>query len=85
MAYLTNILIAIDQLVNTLIGGEPDESLSSHAYRLDQLGKPFGFTRRVIDAIFLVLIWRRGHCQESYEAEIERRQLPPSLRGVARK
>ena len=29
--YLLNILIAIDQLGNTLIGGDPDETISSQA------------------------------------------------------
>lgn len=33
MAYIKNVLIALDQLANALIGGWPDESLSSRAWR----------------------------------------------------
>ncbi|HIX39750.1 MAG TPA: pseudouridine synthase, partial [Candidatus Desulfovibrio intestinigallinarum] len=33
MAYARNILIAVDQLCNTVVGGWPDETLSSRAWR----------------------------------------------------
>lgn len=33
MTRLKNILIAVDQLLNALLGGAPDETLSSHAHR----------------------------------------------------
>jgi hypothetical protein len=33
--YVKNVAIGFNQLLNTLLGGEPDECLSSHAYRLD--------------------------------------------------
>ena len=33
MSYGKNLLIAVDQLVNTLTGGWPDETLSSRARR----------------------------------------------------
>lgn len=29
--YILNVLVAIDQLVNALIGGDPDETISSRA------------------------------------------------------
>jgi len=76
---IKQILIAFDQLLNTLIGGCADETLSSHAYRMHRDGKPWGFLRRVIDAIFF---WQTEHCYESYISEKERRQLPPEFRST---
>jgi len=78
--YLLFVLIAIDQLLNALIGGFPDETLSSYAWRMDQKQQRYwGWTRRAIDTLFF---WQGGHCRLSYEAEIERLQLPPELRST---
>ena len=74
--YIKNILIGIDQLANTIFSGEPDETLSSRAYRLDkERGRKW--PRFLIDAI---LFFDKDHCYQSYLSEIERRQLPPSMR-----
>ena len=70
------ILIAIDQLINTLLGGFADETLSSRAYRLE-LERGHSWARKLIDGI---LSFDKDHCKESYESEILRRQLPPSMR-----
>jgi len=34
MKYIWNILISIDQLANTILGGDPDETISSRAGKL---------------------------------------------------
>lgn len=79
-AYLLNLLIAIDQLINALIGGFPDETLSSCAWRMEQKGQRYwGWTRRAIDMLFF---WQDGHCRLSYEAELSREQLPSELRST---
>ena len=70
------ILIAIDQLINTLFGGMADETLSARAYRLE-LERGRSWARKLIDGI---LFFDKDHCKESYESEILRRQLPPSMR-----
>jgi hypothetical protein len=70
------ILIAIDQLFNALAGGWPDESISSRAWRWDQAGVRH-WPRRWIDALFR----NPDHCQQSFEAERDGRQLPPEARG----
>ena len=70
------ILIAIDQLINTLLGGYADETLSARAHRLE-LERGRSWARKLIDGI---LFFDKDHCKESYESEIERRQLPPSMR-----
>lgn len=68
---LKQIAIAIDQLVNALLGGYADETLSARAYRTQS---PL---ERYIDAIFF---WDENHCRTSFQSELERRQLPPQYR-----
>jgi hypothetical protein len=74
---LWHILIAFDQLVNTLLfflpgGAWPDETFSSRCWRhRDRF--PFTFIRPVIDRLFF---WQDGHCRRSFEAEQARRHQP---------
>ena len=70
------ILIAIDQLVNAIFNGWPDETLSSRAWRWELNGKR-RWPRKVIDTLFF---WEKDHCLGSYENERNGRQLPPELR-----
>lgn len=78
LQYIKNIFIAVDQLANVTVAfGTPDETLSSNVWRMEQAGKPWGFMRPVIDAIFF---FDPDHCSNSYMAECERRQLPPEFR-----
>lgn len=73
-AYWLNILISIDQLLNAMLLGHPDETLSSRAYRADRDGKVFGrIFRPLIDLIFF---WDHQHCHSAYKAEVHRRQYP---------
>ena len=65
--YLWNILIAIDQFVNVLAFGDPDETISS------RMGKwlflPHSTTKwKIAYAICIVLhILDKGHCNKSIE------------------
>lgn len=68
------ILISIDQLINSILGGWADETLSSRAWRL-RFKKPFLY--KSIDKLFF---WDINHCQKSYDSERFRRQLPPEFR-----
>ena len=76
MTYAKKILIAADQLLNSLLAGFPDETLSSRAWRWEKDGVR-SWPRRCIDRLFF---WESGHCRESYRSEREGRQLPPELR-----
>lgn len=76
MSYGKAVLIAADQLVNALLAGWPDETLSSRAYRWEQNGVR-SWPRRLIDRLFF---WEQEHCYQSYISEREGRQLPPELR-----
>ncbi len=66
---LQQIAIAADQLANTLLGGYADETLSARAWRL----RGENSWHRVIDALFF---WQGNHCQQSYDSELRRKQLP---------
>lgn len=67
---------AVDQLLNTLLGGWPDETLSSRCYRWARDGVR-AWPRKLVDGLFF---WQREHCKSSYESEKEGRQSPPELR-----
>lgn len=71
-------LIALDQFVNTLVWakgegfGMADETLSARAWRLRD--KPnWGKFRAFVDKLFF---FDDNHCQESFESEQARKQLP---------
>lgn len=76
MTYAKKILIAFDQLLNAILAGWPDETLSSRAFRWERNGVRV-WPRRLIDRLFF---WEQDHCYQSYISEREGRQLPPELR-----
>lgn len=75
-------LIVLDQLVNALLGGWADETLSSRAWRMERKGSPWGrVLRPLIDA--LALPFERDHCRASFDSELAQRQLPPEARSAS--
>jgi len=67
--------IALDQVLNTVIPigkdgwGYADEMLSARAWRLRERSNLYIW----IDRLFF---WDTNHCQECYQIEMGRRQLP---------
>ncbi|WP_059412652.1 hypothetical protein [Cupriavidus basilensis] len=60
--YLLNLLIALDQGANTLLGGDPDETISSRA------GKGQAEGKRWACVLCRFLDWfERDHCTKSIE------------------
>ena len=72
------ILIALDQLTDTLLVGHADETLSARAYRLSR-DRGRHWPRRVIDALFF---WEPGHCEQAHLSELLRRHLPRQYRDT---
>lgn len=72
---MKQVLIAIDQLLNTLCFGYADETLSARAYRLRNDG--WFWQYKMINMVFF---WQYDHCEGSYLSELERRQLPVEYR-----
>lgn len=72
--YLIRLLIAMDQLVNVLLNGSPDETLSSRAWRMQLKQQPYsGWLARAINSLFF---WQANHCRGAYARERARGQLP---------
>ena len=71
--YLLNIAIAVDQLLNTVFKGYPDETLSSRCYRLSGRYWYAALARRALD--FLFRPWGPNHCYEAYQSEVKRKHL----------
>lgn len=68
MAYLWKVLVALDQLVNTVLGGEPDETISSRAGKAKLRGKRWGCL------LCNFLDWfDGGHCEKAIEPDEGRR------------
>ena len=62
--YFWNILIAIDQLANTLLAGDPDETISSRAAKAHKKGKRWGcILCRLLDIV------DKNHCEKSVELD----------------
>jgi hypothetical protein len=74
--YMLQILVAVDQLGNAMLGGWADETLSSRAYRQRHKTR-WTIAMNVIDTIFF---WQDSHCYLAYLAEVERRQTFPEDR-----
>ena len=71
---MRQVAIAIDQLLNTCLGGMADETLSARAHRMREKGQRYwGWTAGAIDRLFF---WQPGHCRLAWKAEVARKQLP---------
>lgn len=73
--YLLNVLIAVDQLLNTVFKGTPDETLSSRAYRLYRNNK-YWYSKIPYTVINTLFFWQDNHCKSSYKSELQRKHLP---------
>lgn len=62
--YAWNLLIALDQFANTVMGGYPDETISSRAAKAARGGRRWGcLLCRMLDRI------DRGHCEKNIEPD----------------
>ena len=65
--YFWNILISIDQLLNTLIGGDPDETISSRCGK-----RKIKVCKWLCKALHM---FDKNHCEESIEIDEGKREL----------
>lgn len=79
-AYFKNVLIALDQLLNTVCGGFPDETISAVCYRKSQEKGHYGFKllKFILDITLTPI--KQDHCFESYYSEMKRSQLSEKYR-----
>lgn len=62
-AWLLRVLIAADQLINAILGGDEDETISSRCWK----AKVRGDWRGSCAVSFIDMIFGRGHCERSVE------------------
>lgn len=70
--YFLNILIAFDRMINAIINGDPDETLSSVAYRENRDKTGYKWTMPFINWLFQ----NEDHCKNAYSYDRDR-QLKP--------
>jgi hypothetical protein len=61
---IKQIMIAFDQLINAILGGYAQETLSARCWRLRDF-QPYKTLRPVIDWAFR--IWGPDHCENSFK------------------
>lgn len=74
--YIINILIAFDQFINVIFLGQPDETISSRAWRCRDANSFWKVMRRSIDLLFF---FQKEHCFNAYLAELERKQITTEI------
>jgi hypothetical protein len=73
---LKEIAVAFDQLVNAILGGYADETISARCWRLRAI-QPYSTLQPIIDGLFF---WQQEHCHAAYESERMRAQVPLEYR-----
>lgn len=63
MKYFWNLLIAIDQLANTILGGDPDETISSRVGKLKHKRWWAKLVSKFLDTV------DKGHSDKTQEAD----------------
>jgi len=80
--YGYHIAVALDQLLNAILCGAADETLSSRAYRMAMIelksSKYWRVIHKTIDSIFF---WEKSHCKTAYESELDRKQYSDEFRS----
>jgi hypothetical protein len=88
-AYIRQILLAGDQLVNAFIPpltgtvSMSGETLSARCYRAWRDGRTWG--RLLLPVIDTLFFWQDAHCHDAYINTLERRHLPDEYRNPASK
>ena len=79
MRYVYHCIIAIDKLLNAILGGYADETLSSRTYRRASVAQPKRRWRWAYKTINILFFWQKDHCHCAYQMELLRRHLPEGL------
>lgn len=63
--WVKNVLVSVDQLGNTLLLGDPDETISSRAGKLRR-SKVWSLPAKAINTLFF---WQKNHSKEAIEED----------------
>ena len=99
MSWGYNVAIGVDQLLNAVLAGSPDETFSARCHRsrvrdvaAESEKERWIVLESIVDMLFLPQDWlvrRRGewtgarHCERAYLAEIARKHFPPAYQTGA--
>lgn len=77
MKYIRNILIALDQATNTIIGGEPDETISAKIYRMANIDSEPKYSKnwKILEHTINLIFFDKNHCKDSFTSEENRSQI----------
>jgi len=79
LQHIKQVGIAIDQLVNTLLGSYADETVSARVHKLSKRGYWYAkVIEFVLNLIFSPIA--HNHCYRAYMSEKNGTQLPPEYR-----
>jgi hypothetical protein len=73
MRYWLNLAIGFDQLINALLLGYADETLSARLYRNKDVSIYWFTAYKLVNLIFFL---QKDHCYSSYLSERDRKHLP---------
>lgn len=78
LRYIAKILVALDQLINTIFFGDPDETISSRAFRKSKKNCIWQVVRLFIDILFFFDSVKTKthtihHCELSFLFYVKRR------------
>lgn len=66
------LLVSLDQTLNTVFGGDEDETFSSRCHREGKTKPKYKQLEEFIDFLFWVLRGEIGHCMNAYHHELEK-------------
>lgn len=61
--YFFRVSIGLDQFINTIFGGDPDETISAKWHRKKDSSVFWNIARIVVNKIFF---WQNNHCHGAY-------------------
>lgn len=77
--YCKSVLVSIDQLINAVLGGYPDETFSSRVYRKSVARQKFWEVLHwIIDKMFF---WEENHCYNAYKNELSGKYSPNEIKN----
>jgi len=68
LAYLGRLATMLSQVANTLVGGNPDSTLSARLWVAGQLGD--SRAARAVAAINALFFWQENHCRGSWARDV---------------
>lgn len=71
--YLWQVGVVLSQLVSTILGGDPDETLSSRFGKAEQAG--VWWATKIVCPLFDASMMEKDHCLKSIEPDEGRREL----------